>query len=142
MPGGPFQCINFSMIGPSTNATPFDVLLGTGKVEFKVFDHKGNPWPNDAEIHDRSHAMGLDCGFRLEIRLVNLGPVATVAVNLIHMARPGKVMALESGSVVDAAGMDPNQGMPHLITLGGTDIDQVVITVPANETALLEFCAG
>jgi hypothetical protein len=143
MAGRPLHCIEFSMLGPATEPNPLVIPLRDGDVSFEVFDHAGSPWPN-AEIHDRFRAMGLDCGHRVEINL-KLSRVTTVALKLIQWAQPATVEALAGGQVVDSATMDSDQGVPQLITLGGgrrSRIEQVVITAPANETALLELCVG
>lgn len=141
MAGRPLHCIEFSMLGAGQQRNPFDVPLGSGAVEFEVFDHAGQA-VSDAEIHDRFRALGLDTSFRLEARLRGFRRVTTVAVKLIQMAQPATVEALSGGNVVDTGTMDAAQGVPQLITLSARAIDSVVVTAPANETALIELCIG
>ena len=129
------------MLGISSGPNPLTVPLGQrGDVEFEVFDHAGQPLPG-TEVHDRFRAIGLDCGYRLELRF-RMRRITTVVVKLIHMANPAEIEALSGGNVVDSGATDPTQGVAQLVTLAGRAIDQVVITPPSDETALIEVCAG
>jgi hypothetical protein len=142
MAGPLLHCIEFSMHTHPAGQTPLVLPLGQrGDVEVEVFDHARNPFGTD--FHDRFGATGLDAGFRVEIRF-HIKRVRVVALKLIHMATPPTVEALGRGGVVDSATLDPDQGVPQLVTLSGgrSAISEVVITAPANETALIEVCIG
>lgn len=142
MAGRPLHCIEFSMVGVGQQHNPFDVPLGSGSIEFEAFDHAGQPH-QDAQVHDNFRgATGLDTGHRLEVRLLNLKRITTVAVKLLHLAAPATVEALARGGVVDTGQTDATQGVPQLVTLNARAIDGLAITAPANETVLIEICVG
>jgi hypothetical protein len=85
---------------------------------------------------------GLDAAARTELRFAS-APVVTIEV--VHFSNdpaPGRVEALQGGSVADMRPLAPTPGVAQQFTLSGTAIDRLVVTPrsPSDVTIVLRWC--
>jgi hypothetical protein len=107
---------------------------------FLVRDSDGNPAANTRVVQWGETFKGLDCGFTLEIELQQ--PTATADVTLVHFSAPARVEAFEAGTSVGTKSMSGPQQQEETLSFSASAIDRLVVTAPADETLLLETCAG
>jgi hypothetical protein len=129
------ECVDFRDVKQREFDNP-TVIEGFG---FEVHDATGAPAPF-TRIVGWGGLQGLDCGFRLEVKLPFTAQ--EVEVTLAHFAKPADVEAYDpSGALVASATMSAPNGQPETLVLAANQIAGVVVIPPSDETILIEICA-
>jgi hypothetical protein len=106
---------------------------------FEVYDYAGTP-AQSARIVGWGGLQGIDCGFRLEVKLPFTAQ--EVEVTLAHFAKPADVEAYDpNGALVASATMSAPNGQPETLVLAANQIAGVVVIPPSDETIVIEICA-
>jgi hypothetical protein len=135
MPASMLACIDFTKdpVGQGPNTR--------GGASFRVFDPSGNQLPN-TQIINLFTFTGLSCERQLEIRFRR--PVGMVCMSLVRGAAAGKVGFFSpAGSTVGSVPTTlPQNVVQHVACNSTATISRIVVIAPADETIVLELCAG
>lgn len=132
--GRPKNCIDFRTAQVRRCPNP-RVEQG---VTFEGRDRQGRrvSW---SEVKTKDGFTGLDCGFKLEIRLEQ--PSSSVQLSLVHFAVPAKIEVFgPTGERVETAGMSVPKGQAETFSFKGKNISRLSVDAPLGETLLPEFC--
>ena len=83
---------------------------------------------------------GLDCDFKLDVRWSQ--PASQLTFKLLTTAQPASIEAFDGNNVmVGSKTQAPQQHVVSQVTFPAPNSVRAIVTSPADEVVLLEFCA-
>lgn len=127
-------CTDFRKLTSGAGPNPRKEQIGI----YGIRGANGQP-ATQSVIRNEGPHTGLDCGFRLEIELVEA--VEEVHLLLVRFGAAPKIAAIrQDGTTAATASMSAAEGQAEAVTLQGKSFQRIVIEGPQNELLLLELC--
>jgi hypothetical protein len=129
-------CVELSALPPGPGPNP----RREQDVDFGVLDGGGGSPPPTTEIRSQGAWVGLNVGFRTEVKLPV--PCSAVEATIVTWTdSPIDLQAFSAGAPGAAATSTAGvQDVAATLSVAGSSIDSVVITAKQNETILLRLC--